>query len=59
MSPHELAGRPAPALFSEITKDIKTMVDYTVSWRQEDRSKRKPSGILRVKLNGEIEVIRK
>lgn len=54
-----LAGRPAPAIFNEITEDIKTMVDYTVSWRQGDRRKRKPSGILRVKLNGEIEVIRK
>lgn len=53
-----LAGRPAPALFVEITEDIKAMVDYIVSWRQNDRRKRKPSGILRVKHNGEIEVIR-
>lgn len=54
-----LAGQPAPAIFSEIPADIKTMVDYTVAWRQDDRTKRKPSGILKVKLNGEIEVIRK
>jgi len=54
-----IAGQPAPAIFSDIAANIKAMVDYTVSWRQDDRTKRKPSGILKVKLNGEIEVIRK
>ena len=54
-----VAGQPAPAIFSEISAEIKAMVDYTVAWRQDDHSKRKPSGILKVKLNGEIEVIRK
>ncbi len=54
-----IAGQPAPAIFREISSEIKSMVDYTVAWRQNDHSKRKPSGILKVKLNGEIEVIRK
>ena len=54
-----IAGQPAPALFSEIAAEIKALVDYTVAWRQDDHTKRKPSGILKVKLNGEIEVIRK
>jgi L-threonylcarbamoyladenylate synthase len=54
-----LAGQSSPAIFSEISSEIKSMVDYTVVWRQNDHSKRKPSGILKVKLNGEIEVIRK
>jgi L-threonylcarbamoyladenylate synthase len=54
-----IAGQPAPAIFSEISAEIKSMVDYTVTWRQDDHAKRKPSGILKVKLNGEIEVIRK
>ncbi len=53
------AGQPAPSIFNDIATEIKSMVDYTVSWRQDDRTKRKPSGILKVKLNGEIEVIRK
>jgi len=54
-----IAGQPAPAIFSEIAAEIKAMVDYTVAWRQDDHTKRKPSGILKVELNGEIEVIRK
>lgn len=54
-----IAGHPAPAIFSEISAAIKSMVDYTVLWRQDDPVKRKPSGILKIKLNGEIEVIRK
>jgi L-threonylcarbamoyladenylate synthase len=54
-----IAGRPAPAIFNEISADIRSKVDYTVGWRQKDHTKRKPSGILKVKLNGEIEVIRK
>ena len=54
-----LAGHPAPVIFSEISEEVKSNVDYTVGWRQKDHTKRKPSGILKVKLNGEIEVIRK
>ena len=54
-----IAGHPAPAIFREIAAEIKALVDYTVAWRQDDHTKRKPSGILKVKLNGEIEVIRK
>jgi len=54
-----LVGQPAPAIFSEISAEIKAMVDYTVAWRQDDLTRRKPSGILKIMLNGEIEVIRK
>jgi L-threonylcarbamoyladenylate synthase len=54
-----IAGQPAPALFGEISTAILSGVDYTVTWRQDDTIKRKPSGILKVHLNGEIEVIRK
>jgi L-threonylcarbamoyladenylate synthase len=54
-----IAGQPAPATFREVSAEIISGVDYTVTWRQDDQRKRKPSGILKVKLNGEIEVIRK
>jgi L-threonylcarbamoyladenylate synthase len=54
-----LTGQPAPEIFSEISEEIRLKVDYTVAWRQKDRTRRKPSGILKVKLNGEIQVIRK
>jgi L-threonylcarbamoyladenylate synthase len=54
-----IAGQQAPFTFREISTAIISEVDYTVSWRQDDLARRKPSGILKIKLNGEIEVIRK
>ena len=54
-----VTGKTAPAFFSQIDKSIVGSVDYVVEWRRDDREKRKPSGILKVALNGEIEVIRK
>ncbi len=53
-----IAGQPAPERFNEISDEIRSAVDYVANWMWEDRVKRKPSGILKVHLNGEIEVIR-
>ncbi len=53
------AGKPSPATFREISEQIISKVDYTVSWRRNDTTRANPSGILKVKLNGEIEVIRR
>jgi L-threonylcarbamoyladenylate synthase len=53
------AGQKPPQNFSQIEKVILDAVDYTVNWRREDGKKRKPSGILKVGLDGEIAVIRK
>ena len=54
-----ITGEPAPAIFGEISAVIQSGVEYTVTWRQDDLTRRKSSGILKVYLNGEIEVIRK
>jgi L-threonylcarbamoyladenylate synthase len=54
-----ISGKPAPAIFDEIDEEIKNGVDYIVTWRQEDLSKAKPSSIVKIGLNGEIEIIRK
>jgi L-threonylcarbamoyladenylate synthase len=54
-----ISGQPAPALFDEISEEIKEAVDYIVEWRQNDNSRRAPSQIIKVGLSGEIEVIRK
>jgi L-threonylcarbamoyladenylate synthase len=54
-----LAGHPAPANFAEIPEDIRTAVDHVAGWRQDERKKNKPSGILKVHLNGEIQIIRR
>ncbi len=53
------SGHPAPAFYNQIDASIISSVDYAVDWRRDDRHKRKPSGILKVGLKGEIEVIRK
>ena len=54
-----VAGQASPAFFDEIKDSILASVNYTVDWRRGDREKRKPSGILKVGLKGEIEVIRR
>jgi L-threonylcarbamoyladenylate synthase len=54
-----IAGDPAPSNFSEIQPAIKAAVDHVVNWRQGEGKKGKPSGVLKVSLNGEIEIIRK
>jgi L-threonylcarbamoyladenylate synthase len=50
--------KSTPALFSEIDKELLKLVDYVVQYRQNDKTRSKPSGIVRVKNNGEIKVIR-
>ena len=53
-----VAGEAAPSNFSEIPSGIRSGVDHVADWRQDETIKRKPSGILKVSLNGEIEIIR-
>ena len=53
-----LTGQPAPASFRQISEEVLASVDYTADWKRDDRKKRKPSGILKVHLNGKIEIIR-
>jgi L-threonylcarbamoyladenylate synthase len=43
-----ISGQPAPSNFSEINDEIKQAVDYIVSYRQNERSKPKPSSIIKL-----------
>jgi L-threonylcarbamoyladenylate synthase len=54
-----ISEQPSPANFDEIDDEIKNAVDYVVQWRQDDMSKSKPSGIIKLGVNGEVQVIRK
>ncbi|HEY4786454.1 MAG TPA: L-threonylcarbamoyladenylate synthase [Bacteroidales bacterium] len=54
-----ISGQPSPAIFSEISDEIKNGVDYVVNWRQNDATKSLPSSIIKVGIGGEIEIIRK
>ncbi|MDD4515463.1 L-threonylcarbamoyladenylate synthase [Massilibacteroides sp.] len=53
-----LSGTPAPAVFDEIAEEIKSGVDYIVSYRQDDRSKAAASSIIKLGLGGLIQIIR-
>ncbi len=53
-----ISGNYAPAVFSEIDENIISQVDYVVKHKQEKKKKGKPSAIIKVGLNGEVEVLR-
>lgn len=54
-----ISGEPSPACFNEITDEIKQGVDYVMRSRQNDTSKSKPSQIIKLSLDGRIQIIRK
>jgi L-threonylcarbamoyladenylate synthase len=53
------SGSATPSFFDEIDKGIISSADYVVSYRQEDRQKRKASPVIKVEINGVIKIIRK
>lgn len=54
-----ISGQPSPGNFSEIDEEVKKRVDHIVNYRQEDTAKAQPSGIIKLGVGGEIEIIRK
>lgn len=54
-----ISGAPSPSCFAEISDEIKNGVDYIMLSRQNDLSKGKPSQIIRLGLDGQIQIIRK
>lgn len=53
-----VSGEPGAANFDEISEEIKSAVDYIVGFRQEDKSRPKPSSIIKLEKGGVIKVIR-
>jgi|SRR6185312_3855718 len=53
-----ISGEPAPVYFDEISDEIKSRVDYIVPLRQSEHTKSKPSRIIKLGMNGAIEIIR-
>jgi L-threonylcarbamoyladenylate synthase len=53
------SGYPSPRNFAEITPEIKSLVDYVVTYRQDDNTRSNPSGIIKLGVGGQVEVIRK
>jgi L-threonylcarbamoyladenylate synthase len=54
-----LTEQPSPRFFSEISQEIRDAVDYIVDYRREDQTPTHPSSILKLGINGEIQIIRK
>ncbi len=52
------SGKKSPSNFSEIDPEIIEGVDYVVNYRQDDYQKKQPSGIIRIGLGGEVEILR-
>lgn len=54
-----VSGSDTPLFFDEISNEIKQSVDYIVQFRQKDKTKTKPSSIVKLLKNGTINIIRK
>lgn len=53
-----LSGEKSPRSFGEINEEILESVDYVVDFRQEELSNPAPSGIIKLDVDGQVEVIR-
>lgn len=54
-----ISGQKSPQNFAEISEEIKKSVDFIVKFRQDDLSRSNPSGIIKLGVGGQIEIIRK
>ena len=54
-----ISGEPSPRFFNEISETIRNAVDYIVNYRRNDHASASPSSIIKLGLNGEIQIIRK
>lgn len=54
-----ISGTPAPAVFRDISDEIKEAVDYIVEYRQNDNKDTKPSSIFKIGKSGTIDILRK
>ena len=54
-----ISGEPSPRFFNEISETIRNAVDYIVNYRRNDHTSASPSSIIKLGLNGEIQIIRK
>lgn len=53
-----ISGEKSPALFSEISKEIISQVDYVVNYRRDEDQPAKASSIIKLGVKNEIQIIR-
>ncbi|MDR2774309.1 MAG: threonylcarbamoyl-AMP synthase [Tannerella sp.] len=54
-----ISGQPSPLSFDDIPDEVKNGTDYVVNYRQDENTKRQPSGIIRFDTDHTIQIIRK
>ncbi|MCD7722091.1 MAG: threonylcarbamoyl-AMP synthase [Prevotellaceae bacterium] len=54
-----ISGEPTPAFFKEINGEIVSQMDYVVQFRRGDTTRRKPSHIVKLDLDGAVTIIRR
>jgi L-threonylcarbamoyladenylate synthase len=53
------SGKPFPANFREIDKELFDKVDYVVKYRQDDRGKNAASPVIKINSDGTFKILRK
>lgn len=53
-----ISGENAPHDLSEISADIKSKVDHIVNWQQNTGTFNQPSAIIKLRSNGEFQIVR-
>lgn len=53
-----VSGQPTPSHFGELDPELMKQVDYVCEHRRTDKTKRKPSSIIKIGLDGRVQVIR-
>jgi len=54
-----ISGHEAPAVFSEISNEIISSVDYVVNWRRNDMVPGAASSVIELGTGGEVKILRK
>jgi L-threonylcarbamoyladenylate synthase len=52
------SGKPSPEFFGDIEQDLINIVDYSVTFRQQERRKCAPSSVIKFNANGTFKIIR-
>lgn len=53
-----ISGQPSPAIFKDISDDIKNAVDYIVKYRQDDTSIHAASSVVKLSADNVIKILR-
>jgi L-threonylcarbamoyladenylate synthase len=58
LSSANMSGQASPQNFAQIPDEIKQAVDYTVSYRQNEKQSHHPSSIIQLGSSGLVKIIR-